>query len=114
MKSNVLSSKDANWCRNTSLFRTNLQNYKFVNLKDSNDNIYGTVSSMVIKNTGNPSTSQFYLLMLDSIVNDSNNQQLIKYKELNTTLANLFNEPSHLMFSDRELTRDAPVNKICK
>lgn len=110
--SEVSSSKDKNGCMNTSLFRSNLQNFRSINLNIGNDKIYGTVSSMIVNNTGDLKNSPIYLMMVDSISTDKNNKQLIKYRELRTTLAKLF-ENIQPIFVERKFIRNPPVNEIC-
>ena len=110
--SHVSNSKDANSCQNTSLFRSNLQEFKSVDLNSGNDKIYGTVSSMVISNNGDLNNTYINLRMLDSITADSKNRQLIKYKELHSSLAQLFAE-SNPKFIEHKFTRNPPINGIC-
>lgn len=110
--SNVSNNKDANSCQNTSLFRSNLQGFKSVDLNSGNDKIYGTVSSMVVSNDGDLNTSYINLRMLDSITTDSKGKQLIKYKELNSSLTKLFSELNPI-FVEHEFARNPPINGIC-
>ncbi|MCX7114611.1 MAG: carcinine hydrolase/isopenicillin-N N-acyltransferase family protein [Gammaproteobacteria bacterium] len=99
-------------CMNSSLFRSALQGVKSINLNSSNDKITGTVSSMVISNNGDLNHSYIYLIMLDSIIIDKNNNQVIKYRKLQTTLSKLFSEP-HPNFTKHEFVRKPPINGVC-
>ncbi len=110
--SNVSNDRAANSCQNTSLFRSNLQGFKSVYLTSGNDKIYGTVSSMVVSNDGDLNSSYINLRMLDSITTDSRGRQLIKYKELNSSLTKLFAN-SYPTFVEHEFTRNPPINGIC-
>lgn len=110
--SDVSNSKDENSCQNTSLFRSNLQGFKSVDLTSGNDKIYGTVSSMVVSNNGDLNGSYINLRMLDSVTTDGKNRQLIKYKELHSSLARLFAD-SNPKFVEHEFKRNPPMNGIC-
>jgi len=110
--SNVVSSKNKNACLESSLFRSDLRGLNYADLSKENDKIFGTVSSMVVANNGDLKKSYIYLMMVDSVSRDSNNKQLIKYKELRTSLANLF-KGSEPIFVAREFVRSPPVNGIC-
>lgn len=110
--SNITSNEDKNRCQDTSLFRSNLQGTKSVDLTTGNDKIYGTVSSMIVSNNGDLKNSTIYLMMLDSIITDINNKQLIKYKVLHTSLATLFEEAKPT-FVEHEFIRKPPVNGVC-
>lgn len=103
--------KNKNECLNTSLFRSDFQRLKSVDVNPGNNKIYGTVSSMVVNNNGDLNHSTIYLLMVDSITTDTHNRQLIKYRELKTTIANLFAKKP--VFIKRELIRNPPVNEVC-
>jgi hypothetical protein len=112
-RSNLTKMSDNNWCQNTSLFRSYLQGLKQIVVGHTKNNkIYGTVSTMIVNNNGNPKKSYLYLIMVDSITTNDKGQQLIKYKELYTRLDKLFEEPEP-KFNKHELIRKAPINKIC-
>lgn len=111
--SNLSSKKDKNQCLNTSLFRSNLQGFKSVDLNIGNDKIYGTVSSMIVSNNGDLKDSYLYLKMIDSITTENNNKQLIKYRVLYTNLFKLFEE-SKPLFIKHEFVRNPPNNQICR
>lgn len=108
----VSNHHDINSCQNTSLFRSNLQEFKSVDLNTGNDKIYGTVSSMVVSNNGNLNNSFITLRMIESITIDSKNRQLIKYKELHSSLSQLFTE-SNPTFYEHQFIRNPSVNGIC-
>ncbi len=110
--SDVSSVSDRNECLNTSLFRSNLQESRSVDINKGNDKVYGTVSSMVVHNTGDLKKSTFYLAMIDSITTNNDDKQLIKYKELRTNLADLFGKQNPL-FVQREFVRNPPTNGVC-
>lgn len=115
-RSEISSESDPNACLDTSLFRSNMQGFKSVDLNLGTDKIYGnaigTVSSMIVSNNGDIKKSYIYLIMVDSITADGNNKQIIKYKELRTTLAQLFGGAKPV-FVDHEFVRNPPVNGIC-
>lgn len=110
--SNISSKDNPNECLNTSLFRTNLQNFKVVDQKTPNDKIFGTVATLVINNQGNFKLSPIYLMMTKSITTQENGKQLIKYTVLQTTIARLFSS-SKLQFVEHEFVRNPPINGIC-
>lgn len=103
--SNFSCKMNKNECLNTSLFRSDLQGLKSVNLDNSNDKICGTVSSMIIENKGNLEKSSIYLTMIDSITTGTKNNQLIKYKLLHTSLKKLFLDSKPIFF-EREFIRN--------
>ena len=86
---------------------------KSADLSIGNDRIVGTVSSMVVNNTGDLTKSPFYLMMLDSINTDTNNKQQIKYRVLRTTIADLFDEQKKPVFVEYRFERNLPVNGVC-
>ena len=99
-------------CMNSSLFRSDLQGVKSVNLNIGNDKIFGTVSSMIISNNSDLNHSYIYLVILDSITTDKNNRQVIKYRKLQTTISKLFSEP-HPKFTEHAFLRNPVVNGVC-
>lgn len=111
-KSNISNTNDLNQCLNTSLFRSNLANFKSVDANIPNDKIFGTVASLIVSNNGNLKNSYIYVMMLNSITTQSDGKQLIKYRLLNTTLAKLFSEKAP-QFTKREFVRNSPANGIC-
>lgn len=110
--SNISNKTDPNWCQNTSLFRSNLQGEKSIVVGAVNNKIYGTVSNMIVSNNGDLKNSVIYLRMIDSISTDSSHKQVIKYRELRTSLAELFSQ-TQPQFVRKELVRDPPINNIC-
>jgi len=68
---------------------------------------------MIISQGSNLKKSYLYLKMIDSITVDSDNNQLIKYKELKTNLDTLFKQQNPL-FTERQFTRAAPKNGVCR
>ncbi len=110
--STVSNKDDKNGCLNSSIFRSNLQNEKSININTQYNKIYGTVSSMIINNHGNLKNSTIYLRMLDSITTNNTDQQIINYKDLRTHLVHLF-DGSKLTFVKHQFTRNAPVNRQC-
>jgi acyl-CoA:6-aminopenicillanic acid acyl transferase len=110
--SHVSNHHDVNSCQNTSLFRSDLQEFKSVDLNTGNNKIYGTVSSMIVSNNGNLNNSYITLRMIESITVDRKNKQLIKYKELHTSLSKLFTEFKPT-FYEHKFTRSQPENGIC-
>lgn len=99
-------------CLNTSLFRTDLQKFKTVNMNPGNNKIFGTVATMIVSNHGDFKKSSIYLMMLDSITTQKNKNQLIKYNVLHSTLDKLFNE-SKPGFRAKEFIRKTSANGIC-
>jgi hypothetical protein len=110
--SNVSKKSDPEGCLNTSIFRSDLQNFKAINMNTANDTIYGTLASMIISNHGDFKNSHIYLILLDSITTEKNGSQLIKYRKLYTTLEKLF-DGSKLIFTHHQFLRNAPVDGIC-
>lgn len=110
--SNVSSKDNPSECLNTSLFRTDLQGFKSVDAHIPNDKVFGTVASMIVSNNGDFKNSSLYLVMLDSITQQSDGKQLIKYNELNTALKQLFGE-GKFKFVEHEFVRNPPINGIC-
>lgn len=106
------NKSDPDDCMNLSLFRSNLRGLKSISVTNKNDKIFGTVSSMIVNNRGDLSESPFYLMMLDSITSDSHKKQLIKYKELRTSIAGLFTAQTP-KFIEREFVRSLPINGVC-
>lgn len=111
-RSNVSNKNDKNGCLNSSIFRSNLQGKKSININIQHHKVYGTVGSMIISNHGNLKNSTIYLRMLESITTDNNGQQIIKYKDLRTSLVHLF-DGSKLTFVQHQFTRNAPINRRC-
>lgn len=111
-QSKASSGTKPNECLNTSLFRSDLQGYKSINMLSPNDKIFGTVASMIVSNHGNFKNSYIYLMMIDSITIQNNGKQLIKYNELYTTLEKLFSG-SKPKFVEHEFERSLPINGIC-
>lgn len=112
--SHVSNTPDPNGCRNTSLFRSDLQGFTSVDEKNqSNGKIFGTVANMIVDNKGSLEKSDFYLMMLDSVTTENNGDQVIKYDELHTTLAKLFDETSSPVFISRSFIRKAPYKGLC-
>ena len=111
--SNVSSNTDPNGCRNTSLFRSNLHELNDVTVGAiDNRNLFGTVSTMIVNNTGKREDSRIYVMMVDSVTADKQNQQVIKYRTLHTTLATLFDK-SKPIFVPHEWVRTAPIHGVC-
>ncbi len=110
--SNVSSNTDPDYCQNTSIFRSRLGKFTSVDMNIGNDKIYGTVSTMIVSNTGNFKTSYIYLKMIESITTDKDNKQTIKYKVLYTSLAKLFKDQKPT-FVEHEMVRNPPVNRVC-
>ncbi|MDQ5922222.1 MAG: hypothetical protein QG673_2281, partial [Pseudomonadota bacterium] len=90
MDSNLTSNKNMNWCKNTSIFRSDIQGESFAGHSIANHRLYGTVSSFIVINNGNPKTSMVYLRIIDSITARSDGTQLIKYSDLTESLEDLF------------------------
>lgn len=111
--SNISSTQSPDWCLNTSIFRSNLQNMHSVDLAEGTNKVYGTVSSLIVYNTGNPETSQVYVRMLNSITVMPDDNQLIKYKDVTTNISKLFKE-SAPQFANHEFIRKKPINDTCQ
>lgn len=111
-QSNVSNKDDKNGCLNSSIFRSDLQGEKSIDINIPHDKIYGTVSSMIISNHGNLKNSIIYLKIIESITTNKNGQQIIKYKDLRTNLIHLFDD-SKLTFVQHQTIRNAPVNRRC-
>lgn len=110
--STAFNNQNKNMCLNNSIFRSYLQNAQFITLQKMHRHIYGTTSSMIVSNHGNLNNSHIYLKIIDSIKNENDHTQLIKYDVLNTTLDRLF-DGSKLIFVHHQFTRRLPVNGIC-
>lgn len=110
--SNVFSRKNNQECLNTGIFRSNLQGAQSINLNQQHDKIYGTASSMIISNQGNLNHSEINLKIINSISTTKDGHQIIKYKVLNTNLANLFSREK-LTFINHQLIRPLPKEDVC-
>ena len=108
----VSNQDDKNGCQNTSIFRSDLQGTQSISLRTQHDKIYGTASSLIISNHGDLTHSDIYLKMVDSITTDAHGNQIIHYKDLRTTLANLFSG-SKLPFMKHQFVRKRPIKGLC-
>lgn len=106
------NQNNANECLNLSLFRSDLQGLKSIDMRNPNEKIFGTVASMIVGNNGKFKNSSIYVMMLDSITTQNNGKQLVKYHELNTTLDKLFSK-TEPKFVEREFMRNQPTNGVC-
>ena len=90
-KSNLSKTGDKNWCQYTSIFRSYMGEIKHISVGEfENDKIYGTVSNFVVTNF--ESNTKVNLRVLDSLDALKNGDQMVTYKELNSTLDSLFAE----------------------
>ncbi|HEV2613844.1 MAG TPA: carcinine hydrolase/isopenicillin-N N-acyltransferase family protein [Gammaproteobacteria bacterium] len=106
------TQSDTSECLNTSLFRSDLHGVTSINKNIPNDKAAGTVATMIVNNTGDFKSSQIYVMMIDSIIVQSDGKQLIKYNALNTSLENLFSG-SQPKFVEHEFVRNPPVGGVC-
>jgi hypothetical protein len=107
-KSNLKLTSKNYTCLNSSIFRSNIGNKKYVsNDIDSND-IYGSVSNMIVIN--NEGSSQIIVRIIDQI-KVKRGKQVIYYRELKTNLANLFD--NKFKFTKKSFIRVLPQNNNC-
>jgi hypothetical protein len=109
-KSDLTKAGDKNWCQNTSIFRSNVHEYKQIRDNVPNHKVYGTVSSMVV--TNNSKGAVIELRMLKSIDTLTDGSQLIHYKELRSPLSQLFAD-KEISFTEKSFVRHAPVDGKC-
>lgn len=109
--SNVGSSKDKNYCFNTSIFRSDLQNLSTIESDTSSNKVYGTVSSFMVEHKND--NTVVHIRILDQINTLRNGNQKITYKELNIPLDKLFSGKS-LTYTTNGFTRLAPLNGVCE
>lgn len=111
-KSDLSKSNNKYWCQNTSIFRSYINEVKYIKIgKFENDKVYGTVSSLVVSN--NNKATKINLKILDSLNTLSNKDQKIIYNELQITLDDLFKSKT-LKFVKKSFIRKAPYNNRCK
>lgn len=103
---------DYKWCLGTSIFRSNLGKKTEIDNDGSHPDAYGTVASMVVFNNGTPQKTNIIIKIIDRIKTDTHGNQTIYYKEMNAFLPALFTKS--YTFSDKQFTRSAPINGICK
>lgn len=111
-KSSVKNPEDANWCLNTSIFRSNLQGESFVETSVKNDNIYGTVSSLIVFNDGGVDKTDVAINIIDRITVLPNNDQKINYRIVRQSLSSLFS--NEINYVESSFIRKAPVDGVCE
>lgn len=111
-KSSIRNPNDANWCLNTSIFRSNLQGESFVDTSIRNDNIYGTVSSLVVFNNGGLDKTNIAINIIDKITVLSNGDQKIDYRMVRQDLPSLFN--GQINYIESSFIRHATVSGVCE
>lgn len=110
-QSTLSKTNDKNWCRNTSIFRSNTKEINHIKVGLLNNNkIYGTVSSLIVSNDVNQ--SKVDLKMLVSIDTLKNGDQKIVYDDLKIKLSDLFTK-KEIIFSRKSFIRKAPYNGKC-
>lgn len=105
---------DKFWCRNTSIFRSDIGDITDINFTDTNNKQAGTVSSLIVVNNGSNNTN-LDLKIITSIKALPDGQQLINYKELNTSLdklAKMFTD-GKIDFINKTFTRSAVKDGVC-
>jgi hypothetical protein len=109
-KSNLNLNTPHYTCLNSSIFRSNIGNHNNIPTKTIDNKIYGSISNMIIINKAN--STKIIVRILDSI-QVRKNQQIIHYKELNTTLKNLF-KTNNIKYIKKSFIRKLPKNNICE
>ncbi|MFN8770461.1 MAG: carcinine hydrolase/isopenicillin-N N-acyltransferase family protein [Neisseriaceae bacterium] len=110
-RSDVRNPNDKDFCENTSIFRSNLQNLTSIRSDTKTNKVYGTVSSFMVEHKGNEAI--VHVRILNSIDKLKNGNQKITYKELNTPLSKLF-ASNQLEYSSHTFIRSSPTNGKCK
>ncbi|MDD3266696.1 MAG: hypothetical protein PHC75_05895 [Burkholderiales bacterium] len=111
-KSDLKNPGNANWCLNTSVFRSNLQGESSVDTSIRNDNIYGTVSSLIVFNNGSIDKTNVAINIIDKITVLSNGSQKVDYRMVRQNLPNLFS--GNINYIESSFVRNAPVNGVCE
>lgn len=103
---------DNNWCLGTSIFRSNLGKKTEIDNERLHPDTYGTVASMVVFNNGTPHNTDVIIRIIDRIKIDKHGNQTVYYKEMKALLPALF--AKSYKFTEKQFTRLAPMNGICK
>jgi hypothetical protein len=111
-KSTVKNPNDANWCLNTSIFRSNLQGESFVDTSISNDKVYGTISSWVVTNNGGADKTTLAINLVDGIKVLPNGNQEISYRKVRGSLVDLIN--GKINYESASFVRNAPKGGNCE
>lgn len=99
-----------NWCENTSIFRSDLQNLTQITPNIKTNSVYGTVSSFVVEYK--KKQTLINLRIIDTINTLKNGNQKVNYSELSIPLTDLF-AGSSLNYTAKSFIRKAPVNGVC-
>lgn len=109
--SDVGNGQNKNYCQNTSIFRSYLQNITAVGADTDSDTEYGTVSSFMVEYKED-NAPLIHLRLLESINTVENSAQKIVYKEAQLSLDSLFMK-APIPYMMHTFIRPAPVNGVC-